>query len=517
MTASIQGREGAFASDDPAYLIFLRHAEERPEQAAVKDDEEILTYGALRERAAQVASGLSALGVGPHDRVALQLPNSSAFVSAAMGCLWLGAAFVPLSVDDPSARVERILADSDPVVVITRSPQDRVPAGPARRVATLQSILSLAGPAPPRCQVPERDAYLIYTSGTTGTPKGVRISARAFGWAISTTAAMLGLDPSTRALCVSPFHFDGSYGNLFPPLVAGGCVVIPPREELLFVRRFYRELLEQEITHTGFSPSYLRLVLSSPRLASLAGSHLRTLALGGEQCVAGDLARLWEVLPNLRVFNYYGPTETTIELTTYEIDQSEIGSGEIPLGLPHPGVDFYVVGADGGAVVGADEIGELYVGGRQLMSGYLGDEELTASVLRSDIVPGQKVYKTGDLVRRDDRGRYVFVGRSDDVVKRRGVRTSLGEISRVLRSVDTVTGAVRLPVDIGGGMGIAGFVEAGLEMTVSDLLEAASLQLPAGMLPDEIFIVPSLPMNSSGKIDRGALLNASGRKAWRWE
>jgi amino acid adenylation domain-containing protein len=505
------------ATVDPVSLMLVRHAEDRPDAPAVKDDLESLTYSQLRERAVAFASGLVALGVSPDDRVALQLPNSSAFVTAALGCLWLGAAFVPLSVDDPQARVARILDDCDPRLIVSRDPVDQDLGDAARRVVDVAAVLSLDGGAPPRSEDPGRDAYLIYTSGTTGTPKGVRIPASAFGWAISTTAQMIGLDSSTRALCVSPFHFDGSYGNLFPPLVAGGRIVIPPREELLFVKRFYRSVLEEEITHTGFSPSYLRLILSSPRLPTLAESRLRTLGLGGEECVARDLAHLWDVVPDLRVFNYYGPTETTIELTTYEVDKSDLGLAEVPFGPPHPGVDFYLVDKQGKVVEAAGEIGELYVGGRQLMSGYLGDEELTASVLRTDVIPGQKVYKTGDLVRRDDRGRYVFAGRSDDVVKRRGVRTSLAEISRVVRSVDTVSRAVCLPVDIGGAMGLACFVEAGLDMTVSRILEATSAQLPASMIPDEFFIVQSLPMTSSGKIDRDALLSASGRKSWQRE
>jgi amino acid adenylation domain-containing protein len=495
--------------------LILRHAADRPAAPAAKDDAEALTYGQLRERAVAFASGLSALGVGPGDRVALWLPNSVAFVAAALGCLWIGASFVPLSVDDPPARLARIVDDSDPKIIVGRDDAVAPVGSSPRRTADVRTILGLAGPTPERATDPERDAYLIYTSGTTGVAKGVRIPERAFGWAIVATEKLLGLDPTTRSLCVSPFYFDGSYGTLFPTLVAGGSVSIPKREELLFVKRFYRAVLEEGITHTGFSPSYLRLVLSSPKLPSLGRSRLRTLGLGGEECLTLDLARLWDVLPGLRIFNRYGPTETTIEVTTHEVDRATISSGPVPIGAPHPGVSFYLVGDDQRVITGRHEVGELYIGGNQLMRGYWGDDALTAKVLRADVVAGETLYKTGDLVYQDQHGQYVYVGRSDDVVKRRGVRISLDEIARVLRGVETVSGVVCVPTDFEGRLGVAAFVEAGPEMNVPALLQAARAQVPATMLPDEIFILGSLPMTTSGKIDRGALLTAAGRKSWR--
>jgi acyl-coenzyme A synthetase/AMP-(fatty) acid ligase len=149
------------------------------------------------------------------------------------------------------------------------------------------------------------------------------------------------------------------------------------------------------------------------------------------------------------------------------------------------------------------------------MRGYWGDDALTAKVLRADVVAGETLYKTGDLVYQDQHGQYVYVGRSDDVVKRRGVRISLDEIARVLRGVETVSGVVCVPTDFEGRLGVAAFVEAGPEINVPALLQAARAQVPATMLPDEIFILGSLPMTTSGKIDRGALLTAAGRKSWR--
>ena len=495
---------------DPLTLALLRHAAARPGAVAAKDDVETCTYAQLLERVAATAAGLSSLGVGPGDRVALRLPNSVGFLTVALACLWLGVPFVPISVDDPARRVEQLLADCGPSLVVALAEDRTAPGLCGQAVADPDELLSRGGGVPDRAQDPERDAYMIYTSGTTGSPKGVRIPVGSFGWSISATARRLGLDPSTRSLCVSPFHFDGSYATLFPSLVAGGRVVIPKREQLLFVRRFFSALLEERITHTSFSPSYLRLVLASHKLRDLTGSGLRTMGLGGEEVLAEDLATLWDVLPDLRVFNFYGPTESTIEVTTYELDRSAIRPGAVPLGVPHPGVRFYLVDAAGALIEGPDEIGELHIAGNQLMRGYWGDASLTDAVLRNDVVPGELVYKTGDLARRDGQGRYVYLGRADDVVKRRGVRISLAEVSRAMRAVHGVSGAVCAPVEIEGRLGIAAFVHAAADVTVSQLLDSAGSQLPSTMLPDRVFLVEGFPTTSAGKVDLRALRAAVG-------
>jgi amino acid adenylation domain-containing protein len=447
--------------------------------------------------------------------VAVRLPNSVDFLSVALACLWVGAPFVPISIDDPARRVEQILTDNDPSLVVVVEADRSAPGLLGRTVAGPHDLVRSGGPVPDRARNPERDAYMIYTSGTTGSPKGVQIPAASFGWSISATADGLGLDCSTRSLCVSPFHFDGSYTNLFPSLVAGGCVVIPKRERLMFVRSFFSAILDEGITHTSFSPSYLRLVLGSSRLRDLAGSRLRTMGLGGEQVSVEDLAMLWDVVPELRIYNFYGPTEATIEVTTYELDRSTIGSGPVPIGVPHAGVRFYLAGSDGALIGDSNEIGELLIAGKQLMRGYWGAPSVTDEVLRTDLVPGELVYKTGDLARRDEHGRYIYVGRADDVVKRRGVRISLTELSRALRAADGVSGAVCVLVEIEGRLGIAAFVAGNAALTVRDVLASVGSRLPSTMSPDKVFLVDEFPMTSVGKVDQRALMAAVGCRAWR--
>jgi amino acid adenylation domain-containing protein len=493
----------------------LRHAQERPSALALRDGSTRLTYGELAQRVSALASGLGQFGVGPGDRVALHLGNSADFVTTALACLWLGAPFVALQVDSPAPRLLATVDDCDAALVVVGEGDDVALGGPRRVVATAGAVLEAAGPVvPPRADSARRPAYLVYTSGTTGRPKGVCIPADAFAWSVARTVEALGLDRSARALAVSAFHFDGSYGLVFPTLAAGGYLLVPARQDLLFLRRFYQLMAEEDITFTSFSPSYLRLVVSSRQLGRLAGCRLRALLLGGEPCVAEDIAKLWSVLPEVSVYNRYGPTETTIAVTTHRLRPEEVRAGRTPIGAPHPGVEFYLVGEDGSLVDQPGEAGELYIGGKQLMLGYWGDKQLSAGVLRTDVVPGRTLYKSGDLVSRDDNGLCTYIGRLDDVIKRNGVRISLAEVATALRGARGAEGAACALVERDGSAAIVAFVVAGPEVTVADLYEQAARVLPPSMLPDEVELVAALPMTAQGKVDRRRLLAESGRSAW---
>jgi acyl-coenzyme A synthetase/AMP-(fatty) acid ligase len=195
-----------------------------------------------------------------------------------------------------------------------------------------------------------------------------------------------------------------------------------------------------------------------------------------------------------------------------------VASGKIPIGGPHPGVSFWLAGDDGALIDKPNETGELYIGGEQLMRGYWGDDHLSESVLRHDVVPGEIVYKTGDLVYRDTSGLYVYVGRSDDVIKRNGVRISLSEVALALRRVDGVAGAICLAIASSDGLAIAAFVAVAPGVTEAEVRDGAKDFLPASMEPDELVLVSSLPMTPSGKVDRQRLLADAARAGWqhRW-
>lgn len=488
----------------------LDHADQHPDQLGVKDLDRALTRGELRSAAGKVAAGLLQHGVGPGDRVALLIGNSVDFVVAALGCLWAGATFVPLAITDPDLRRAQIVTDCRPALVITAGPARTEPSGLPVGTAwsSLSALSAAAGPTPPPVTGPI--SYIIYTSGTTGIPKGVQVTPEAFITAVEACADAVGLTSDDRALCVSPVHFDGSFSAMFPPLVRGVPLVIPDREALLFPRRFFSIVISEGITATSFSPSYLRLLRSSGRLARLADTPLRVLALGGEAPSTADIRAVWDASPGLRVVNRYGPTETTIAVAHLELTPELLDAGPAPIGQPHTGSSFHLVDEHGGVVEGPGVVGELHIGGRQLMAGYLNAPGLSAAALRTDVVGGTALYRTGDLVFRDDRGNYVYVGRSDRVIKRHGVRMSLVEVTEALGRIDEVASVACTTFDRDGDTGVVAFVVPTGELTPLAARQAASERLPETMLPDQFVLVAELPLTSSSKVDERRLLKEAG-------
>lgn len=488
-----------------------------PDQRAATDLERDLSYAQLVEEVSRLASGLRELGVAEGDRVALFLPNSVDFIVAALASLWVGAVFVPLAVTDPQSRLETVVDNCRPALVITSNSAVLELDG-ARTITPVVAMDALrAGRRGPLFEsvASSQVAYMIYTSGTTGTPKGVQISNRAFAAAVHSIAQSMGLSPDTRTLCVSPFHFDGSYANVFPTLVSGGTVVIRPRDALLFPRTFFNTVAKERINYSGFTPSYLRLLLSSPQASDLGDSSLEMIALGGEPVTAKDLDSLWSLAPSVRVFNRYGPTETTIAVTNSELTREVIERGVVPIGRPLPGVTFVLVGESGHVIEAALRTGELYIGGVQLMDGYWADPDLTDGVLRDDVVLSETLYRTGDLVYRDERGNYVCVDRADRVIKRSGVRISLVELSALMNKLDDVTAAVCLTFDLEGELGIVAFIASAAERSVLDLRRAASQLIPQNMLPDRFEFVASMPLNRSNQLDEHRLLSEAALRPFR--
>jgi amino acid adenylation domain-containing protein len=428
----------------------------------------------------------------------------------------VGAIFVPLSVADPEARLASIVADCGPTLIIraaeVREDDHLLSKGflGGSPVVPISELREAGTDLPAPLPATSRVAYAIYTSGTTGAPKGVLIGAPAFGAAVDATSQALSLNRDTRTLCVSPFHFDGSFGTLFPTLYSGGSVVIRPRDALLFPRTFFNAVAQEGITYTGFSPSYLRILLASPQMPKLADTALDAIALGGEASSIADIRSLWAAAPQVRVFNRYGPTETTIAVTHVLLTPEMTADGTVPMGYPHPGVSFYLVDEEGAVVEGSDRVGELYIGGSQLMDGYWGAPDLSEEVLRSDVVPGKVVYRTGDLVYRDSHGSYVYVDRADRVIKRSGVRISLIELGEAMRQLAGVSAAACVTFDDEGDLGIVAFVVTDGSLSALQLRQAARERLPETMLPNRVELVEELPMTKSSKLDERLLLSRAG-------
>ncbi|WPO71706.1 amino acid adenylation domain-containing protein [Streptomyces sp. KN37] len=484
------------------------YAAEEPDRPAVKDAGTSLSYAQLLARVETSAGYLVRAGVTPGDRVGIHLPNSAEYIVAILACMTVGAVFVPIPYGDPEERIRGIAGDCD--VTLTVVPTGHAVSEAARRALRPVGVGELAD-AEDTGDVEntegyrgDRDGedivYLVYTSGTTGRPKGVMVRRAGLRNFVANTVEVFELTRKTRALCVSPFHFDGAFGSIFSVLSVGGSLVVAGHGPLL-PGDFFRLLLSEGITHTSFSPSLLRLLTSGRDLPRLAESRLRTVGLGGEDCTPQQIAKLLEHRPGLRVFNRYGPTETTVVVATHLITREWCASGrKIPLGAPDHGVGFHLVDAEGNLVTEPDTPGELCVSGVQVMAGYWGAPEVTRQVLRDDLVPGTTVYRTGDLVRRTPDGLYVYLDRADNVVKRNGNRISMTEVTAALLDVPGVEDAVALVDRPDGRTLIRAFVVApGLD--AAPVRKELLLRVPTYMSPDSLHVVAELPRLSGGKPD----------------
>ena len=490
----------------------LGNAEWLGDRPAVKDLEREISYADLADEIRRVATGIANLGVGVDSRVVLLIGNSVDFVVAALACNWVGAMFVPVSVSDPIERQAAIISDCEPHLVILADQTGDFPGG-----HSVISYSDLARPAAdfvaPTPRV-GRLAYAIYTSGTTGSPKGAMISSAAFASSVAEIGRIQPVNTDTRALCVSPVHFDGSFSTIFPTLYYGGLLVIPQRSSLAFPRAYFSALARYEIDSVSFSPSFLRLLLTGRGLSGFANSSLRVVALGGEAASCSEVKAIWDVKPSIRVINRYGPTETTITVSDFELTPELLAGGYVPIGGPHRGTSFHLLKSDGTPVSTPGEAGELYIGGGQLMDSYWKAPELTTSVLRCDIVPGEVTYKTGDLLRLDERGHYAFLGRADRVVKRSGIRLSLVEVAEELTNLTGVQAAATVTFDNEGTLGVAAFVVVDTGVDHLDVRDRAAAVLPTTMLPDRIIVVAELPLGTSSKVDERRLLRESRLAPW---
>ncbi|MFI6477258.1 AMP-binding protein [Nonomuraea sp. NPDC050663] len=435
----------AVAPDDRSVAqLVLEQAARTPGSFAVDD----LTYRDLVTRAGGLAERLRGQGIGPGDLVAVRLPRSADMVVALLGVNLAGAAYLPLDPDYPEARLAYVLEDSGAKLVLTD-----VEAEPAEPVLT-----------------PAETAYVLYTSGSTGRPKGVVIPHRALTNFVHAMSDLLDPRPEHVWLALTSLSFDISGLELYLPLVSGGRVV---------VAQSAHDGVPPGVTHVQATPSGWRVLL--------AGELPEVVALtGGEPLPVKLAAELRARVP--RLVNMYGPTETTIWSTWWEVPPEP---ASVSIGRPLRNTTLHVVDRHGEPVpVGVP--GELLIGGAGLATGYLGRPELTAERF------GGGRYRTGDLVRWLRDGTLEFLGRTDNQVKLRGHRIELGEIEAVLESHPDVRQAVAAVRDDT----LVAFLVGG---EPDQVREHAARLLPAYMLPSALAVVERLPLTPNGKVDRNAL------------
>ncbi|MFI7129277.1 amino acid adenylation domain-containing protein [Nonomuraea sp. NPDC050153] len=468
-----------------------------------------LTYGELAEAKNELAAALRAAGVGPGKRVAVAVPRSLEQVVALVAIVTAGGAYVPLDLAYPDERLEYILADAAPqVVLVDREHRDRFTelsarAGLAARVLTQGDDLPLDSTAP---QVGRHDpAYVIYTSGSTGRPKGVVVPHSSVVTLLANTQPDMGFGPRDVWVQFHSYSFDFAVWELWGALAYGGELLVPEYGLTRSPVDFHRLVRERGVTVLNQTPSAFYQFIEADRHAGEPVAALRRIIFGGE---ALDLGRLrgWverHGTDSPELVNMYGITETTVHVTHRVLTEEDfaVGGDVSPIGGPIPGLVTYLLD-DRLRPVPPGRVGAIYVAGDQVALGYLGRPGLTASrfVANPFAGDGSRMYHTGDLARRTLDGELEFAGRADDQVQLKGFRIELGEVESAIRQLD---GVVDAAVTVAGsGDHLVAHVVGRVPDDVTGLLSA---KLPVHMVPGRVLRVGALPLTVNGKLDREAL------------
>ncbi|MEU1852258.1 amino acid adenylation domain-containing protein [Streptomyces sp. NPDC019990] len=473
-----------------------------------------LTYGELAHAKAELASALRTAGVAPGRRVAVAVPRSLQQVVALVAVVSAGGAYVPLDLAYPDDRLEYILADAAPqVVLVDREHRDRFTQLLAR--AGVPAVVHVPGDEAPvgeptAAEVSGHDpAYVIYTSGSTGRPKGVVVPHSSVVTLLASTQRDMDFGPHDVWVQFHSFSFDFAVWELWGALAHGGEVLVPEYGLTRSPVDFHRLVRERGVTVLNQTPSAFYQFIEADRHAGEPLTALRRIILGGE---ALDLGRLrgWverHGTASPELVNMYGITETTVHVTHRVLTDADFAPGDdaSPIGGPIPGLVTYLLD-DRLRPVPPGRVGAIYVAGDQVSLGYLGRPGLTASrfVANPFAADGSRMYHTGDLARRTLDGELQFAGRADDQVQVKGFRVELGEVESAIRELDGVVDVAVTLAD-GGDRLVAHVVGP----VPGDLAEPLSAKLPAHMVPSHVLPVDALPLTVNGKLDRKALTDSA--------
>ncbi|MFE2292511.1 amino acid adenylation domain-containing protein [Streptomyces sp. NPDC059452] len=486
-------------------------------QCALDGGARSLTYGELAAEKNELASILRTAGVRPGHRVAVAVPRSLEQVVALVAVVTAGGAYVPLDLAYPDERLEYILADAAPqVVLVDREQRDRFTrlldrAGVAARVL-VQGEEHPADSAAAPVVNPQDPAYVIYTSGSTGRPKGVVVPHSAVVTLLANTRPDMGFGPDDVWVQFHSFSFDFAVWELWGALVHGGELLVPEYALTRSPVDFHRLVRERGVTVLNQTPSAFHQFIEADLHAGEPVTALRRIIFGGE---ALDLGRLrgWverHGTGSPELVNMYGITETTVHVTHRVLtDEDFAHGGDIsPIGGPIPGLATYLLD-DRLRPVPPGRVGAIYVAGDQVSLGYLGRPGLTAARFVADpfTADGSRMYHTGDLARRTLDGELEFAGRADDQVQLKGFRVELGEVEGTVRELDGVIDVAVTVAETGDHL-----VAHVVGELPADLTALLSAKLPVHLVPGRVLPVDALPLTVNGKLDRKALTERAAQQ-----
>jgi amino acid adenylation domain-containing protein len=501
--------------------LFEQQVERTPDATALNtgDGQPSLSYSELNLRANQLAHFLIASGISTESLVALMLERSTEMLVSILAILKAGAAYLPLDLDYPAERLSAMLSDSAPALLITDSmlAHSHSAALDMLPLLKLDTISELLGDQPETNPASGVDvdslAYVIYTSGSTGMPKGVAISHRSIANRLLWMQDEFPLNAEDRVLQKTSYSFDASIWEMFAPLLNGAQVVLAKPGGQKDSGYLVEVMAKEGVTVLQMVPSMLGVLLGEKGLKERCGK-LRRVFSGGEALTWEMQERFYGHMgENVELVNLYGPTEASIDASYRRCSPVDRHRGKVMIGRAISNMELYVLD-ERRRLAPVGVAGELYLGGVGVARGYLRRPQLTAErfipnpLSRSE---GQRLYQTGDVVRRMWDGELEYVGRADHQVKVRGYRIELGEIESAMRKLEGVREAVVIArEDEPGDKRLVAYLVANPGELAAKELSAEMRRrlgetLPDYMVPSAVVLMEKMPRLANSKIDRNAL------------
>ncbi|HLY69273.1 MAG TPA: amino acid adenylation domain-containing protein [Puia sp.] len=489
--------------------LFSEQVALTPDKMAVTFEEKALSYRELNEVSNQLANYLHERGVKTETLVPICITRSLEMIIGILGIMKAGGAYVPIDPDYPDDRINYMLDDIEGNIVLSNSAcKARIPA--------IKNIIELDGDWKKISKSSKENislmpkphdlAYVIYTSGSTGKPKGVMNEHVGLLNRLIWAQNYFKLTHDDAVLQKTTFCFDVSVWELVWPLLVG--------TKLVFAKPgghkdgdYLKSIIEKEqITTIHFVPSMLDLFLFD--LEAKQSTSLKKVLCSGEALKSAQVKLFQEKLPGVELHNLYGPTEAAIDVTCWSLENNVKDLQIIPIGKPVLNTQIYILDERNKAL-SAGQMGELYIGGIQVARGYLHRPELTAQRFVADpfsMIPGARMYKTGDLAKWLPDGNIDYLGRTDDQVKIRGFRIELGEIENVLQQFPGVRNCVvTAPEDDHGEKRLVGYIAIDGAINKKAMIGFLESKLPEYMVPRILMQVGDIPLTSNGKADKKAL------------
>ncbi|RJE47542.1 MULTISPECIES: thioester reductase domain-containing protein [unclassified Dehalobacter] len=483
--------------------LFEEQAERTPAKTALIFEESSISYYELNQRANRLARVLRDKGVGANKFVGIFVPRSLEMIVSILAVLKAGGAYLPIDPDYPSQRIDYMLEDSHTTILLTCQKLMKEIHFSGEVIDVFSHNEQLAGLANlPKVNTPQDIAYLIYTSGSTGKPKGVMVQHSAIVNLISGITAKIDFSPEKVMLSVTTISFDIFVAESLLPLSRGLTVVIANEKQQIIPEELNKVMYNHDINIFQATPSRVQLLLSSD--LELTGiRNLTDILVTGEAmstAVLNDLKRV--VSSSAKIYDLYGPTETTIWSTMADVTYER----KPHIGKPIANTQVYILDHYMNLLpIGIP--GDLFIGGTGVSKGYFGKDDLTAErFIANPFLPGERLYKTGDLARWYPEGDIEYLGRTDYQIKIRGYRIELGEIEDELLQHPNIREAVAVVKEnLNNSKVICAYIVADTEIGSTEVKAYLAQYLPDYMIPSYIIPVDFIPKTPNNKIDRNSL------------